>query len=66
MREMARIVREADGCARLLAEIKRRAMEYQFNLKVICASELGLTYDDVNLPYQEWAKLRDAWEAWRT
>ena len=39
-------------------ELKRRSMIYQYEEKVRAAKFFGLTFEQVDLPYVEWAKIR--------
>ena len=52
---------ECEQIAILQADIKHKAMFYQYNLKIKVAEDLGLTFEDVNLPYDEWAAIRNPW-----
>jgi hypothetical protein len=36
-------------------------MVYQAGLKGEVAADLGLTFDQVDLPYEDWAAIRDPW-----
>ena len=37
---------------------KDRAMRYQPDLKDRCAAHYGVTSESLDLPYEEWAKIR--------
>lgn len=46
----------------LQAEIKQMSMTYQRSAKEIVARYYGLTFAQVDLPYPEWAALREKYE----
>ncbi len=57
----AAIIRLATALAEievLKTELKRRSMIYQYEEKVAAASFLGLTFDEVNVAYVDWARIR--------
>jgi hypothetical protein len=52
----------AGQLAEIQAAFKRRAMGYQVDAKETVAAYYGLSWDEVNLPYQQWAELRERYE----
>lgn len=47
----------------LKAELKRRSMIYQYDEKCRAAKFFGLTFEQVDLPYAEWAVIRAQYHA---
>lgn len=41
------------------AELKRRSMIYQYDDKVAAAKHFGLTFEQVDIEFTEWMKIRD-------
>lgn len=56
---IALLERRAELIGEMQTAIKRQAMIYQYDAKMQVAAHYGLTLDDVNLPYPEWAALRE-------
>ena len=64
--DMKALIRNLREYSRLKAEYKKATMVYQYDEKLECAKELGLTFpDDVDIEYSQWAQLRGAWHTWR-
>jgi hypothetical protein len=59
MNPMARIDRELEMIGRLQRKLKGQAMYYQYDLKMEVCKALGLTFKQVDLPYVQWAEIRD-------
>ncbi len=53
-----KIRQEAEEISELQEQIKRESMVYQGDLKREAMRRFGLTWEQVNLPYEEWAKIR--------
>jgi hypothetical protein len=62
MSAFAQIETELALIGEMQAAQKRVAMVYQYDAKMTVAAYYGLTLDDVNLPFPEWAALRDKYE----
>lgn len=58
---MNNIAQEAAEIGRLQAQVKLMSMTYQWSLKEEIAADLGLTFAQVDLPYRDWAAIRDPW-----
>lgn len=52
---------ELEALEPMRAALKARAMLYQVDLKEEVARHLGVSFEEVDLPYEEWAKIRDAY-----
>lgn len=59
---LKRIVQECVAIAQLQADIKRMSMTYQRSAKEVVASHYNLPFEQVDLPYPEWAALREKYE----
>lgn len=55
------LLAEMAEIAAIEASIRRLGMTYQRRLKEEVAADLGLTFAQVNLSYQEWKAIRDPW-----
>jgi|JI10StandDraft_1071094.scaffolds.fasta_scaffold31909_11 hypothetical protein len=56
---LRRLVQLTAEAAALKQVLKERSMIYQHDEKLRVARHYGLTFEQVNLPYAEWAALRD-------
>ena len=54
----AEIEREASEIGEMQEERKRRSMTYQYNLKQEAMRRFGLSWEEVDVPYEQWAKIR--------
>ncbi len=58
MTKIDEIKSECEHIASLQSQLKAMAMIYQYDLKVEVAKEIGLNWQDLNLPYAQWADIR--------
>ncbi len=49
---------QAAEVGELQEEVKRQSMIYQYDLKQEAMRRFGLRWEEVDLPYKEWAKIR--------
>jgi hypothetical protein len=53
------MIRELEAIAVLQAAIKKTAMVFNYEAKLRVAAYYGLTFEQVDLPYAEWAALHE-------
>lgn len=58
-----RIVSELESIETAKAALKKRAMGYQVDLKEQVADALGVPVESVDLPYHQWAQIREAFNS---
>jgi hypothetical protein len=56
---MNRIINELEETEAIKRVIKEQSMTYQYSLKIEVSKTLGLTFDQVDLPYEQWKEIRD-------
>lgn len=61
MQTLKHIEDELEKIESLRNKIREIQVTYQGKLKLEVAADLGLTFEQVNLPYAKWAAIRDPW-----
>ena len=53
------ILKEAQEIVELQDKVKSHAMYYQYDLKCEVSKAMGLTFEEVDLPYEQWTNIRN-------
>ncbi len=58
---LQQIARDAAKIGQLQDRVKQRSRTYQAELKAQVAESLGVPFEKLDLPYHDWARIRDSW-----
>jgi len=56
---MNELINELEEIEKLKQAIRQRSLTYQYDLKMEVCKALRLTLDQVDLPFEQWSKIRD-------